>query len=235
MAEKCYASLIGMWKMSSQMGRIQLDFCLPGICWSSVGHTVGIRWLAVGVPIATCLVAPESALANSAIDAAFHPDLLLHGWFIALVFLGLGFLISRRAIYNRRMAAAAVQWPTTAGTVISTDVAKRFREGEMSFCYFVPQVRYEYEAYGIRRQGDVICISLDDKGYRKEKNARDHIALYPVGKAIAVHYDPQDPEHAALEIGHVGVNRMILAGAIFAGLGFAILLIAIWSASLPSG
>jgi hypothetical protein len=216
------------------MSRIQSDFRLQGLCWSSAGRTVGVRWPAAAVPIATCLVAPENALANSAVDAAFHPNLLLYGGFIALVFLSLGVLISRRAFCNRRMAAAVAQWPTTAGTVISADVTKRIHGAEISHYYFLPQVRYEYEANGVHCQGDIIRIGLDDLGYLKEKNARDHIALYPVGTAIAVHYDPQDPKHAALEIGQVGVNRMMLVGAIFAGLGIAMLLISIGSVSLPS-
>lgn len=54
------------------------------------------------------------------------------------------------------MAAAIAQWPITDGTVISADVTKRVHESEISFDYFVPQVCYEYEANGFRRQGDVI-------------------------------------------------------------------------------
>ena len=216
------------------MIRIQLGLHLPGRCWSSAGRAVGILRVATVVPIATGLVAPESALANSAVDATFHPKLLLYGWFIALVFLGLGFLTLRRAICDRRAATAVEQWPTTTGTVIAADVTERLHEAELSFCYFVPQVRYEYVAYGVRRQGDLIRIGLDDTGYRKEKNARDHIALYPVGAVIAVRYNPQDPEHAVLEIGEVGVNKSMLVGALFTGLGIAILLIAIGTTSLPS-
>ena len=151
------------------MIRIQLDLHLPGNCWSSARRAVGILRIATVVPIATCLVAPESALANSAVDATFHPNLLLYGWFIALVFLGFGFLTSRRAICDRRVATAVAQWPTTIGTVIAADVTERVHEAEISFCYFVPQVRYEYEAYGVRRQGDLIRIGLDDTGYRKRK------------------------------------------------------------------
>lgn len=132
------------------------------------------------------------------------------------------------------MTAAAVQWPTTVGKVISAEVTKRVHEAEVFFDYFVPQVRYEYEANGVRRQCDVIRIGLDNLVYRKEKKANDHIALYPVGTTITVHYNPKDPKHAALEVRQVDFNRMILAGIFFAGLGIAMFLIAIWSASHPS-
>lgn len=203
-------------------------------CWSSKMRTFGICRPAAIVLIATCLLAPECALADSAIDAAIQPYFVLGGWGSALVFLGIGFFILRKAIRNRRVAAAAAHWPTTKGTVISSDVVKRVSRSEQEFDYFVPQIRYEYEANGIRRQGDVIRIGLDDMGYPEEKKAREHIALYPVGTTIPVRYDPQDPEHAVLEIGQVGVTRKIFAGFIFAGIGIAAIVFAIWSASLPT-
>jgi hypothetical protein len=195
---------------------------------------VGICRLAAVVPVATCLFAPESALADSAIDAAVQPYFVLGGWGTALVFLGIGFFILRKAIRNRRMAAAAAQWPTTDGTVISTDVVKRVSKSEHEFDYFVPQIRYQYKTNGISHQGNVIRIGLDELGYPEEKKAREHIALYPVGTTIPVRYDPQDPERAVLEIGQMGVTRKILAGFIFAGIGIAAIVFAIWSASLPT-
>lgn len=197
-------------------------------------RTFGICRLVAIVPIATCLLAPECALADSAIDAAIQPYFILGGWGTALVFLGIGLFILRKAIRNRRVAAAAAQWPTTKGTVISSDVVKRVSRSEQEFDYFVPQIRYEYVANGIRRHGDVIRIGLDDMGYPEERKAREHIALYPVGTTIPVRYDPQDPEHAVLEIGQVAVTRKILAGVIFAGIGIAAIVFAIWSASLPT-
>ena len=220
--------------VGSVMSRIQLDFRFPGLCWSSAGRVVWILWLATVISIAICLVAPESALASGAIDAAIRPNLLLYEWFIALVFLGLGFLVLRKAICDRRIATATANWQTAPGTVITTDVTQRVTESDISLCYFVPQVRYDYDAYGVRRQGDVIRIGLDDTGYRKEKNARDHIAFYPVGTVITVHCNPQDPDQAVLEIGQVGVNRMMLVGAVLTGLGVAMFLFAIWSARLSS-
>ncbi len=206
----------------------------PHSCWHSIRRAAGVRLLAAVVPIATCLFAPESALADSAIDAAVQPYFVLGGWIAALVFLGTGFFIQRKALRNRRMAAAAAQWPTTDGKVISTDVVRRVSKSEHEFDYFVPEIRYEYKTNGISHQGDVIRIGLDDMGYPEEKKAREHIALYPVGSTIAVRYDPQDPEHAVLEIEQVGVTRKIVAGFIFAGIGIAAIAFAIWSASLPT-
>jgi hypothetical protein len=115
------------------------------------------------------------------------------------------------------------------GKVISTDVVKRVFKSQDQFDYFVPRIRYEYTANGIRRQGDVIRIGLDEMGYLEDNKARKHIGLYPAGTTIPVRYDPQDPEHAVLETGHVGVTRKILAG-----IGIAAIVFSIWSASLPT-
>jgi hypothetical protein len=197
-------------------------------------RTFGICRPAAVIPAATCLFAPERALADSVIDAAIQPYFVLGGWIAALVFLGIGFFVLQKAIRNRRMATAAAQWPTTDGTVISTDVVKRVSKSENEFDYFVPQIRYEYETNGIRRRGDVIRIGLDDMGYLEEKKAREHIALYPVGATIPVRYDPQNPEHAVLETGQIGVNRKIFAGYILAGIGIAAIVFALWSANLPT-
>jgi hypothetical protein len=94
-------------------------------------------------------------------------------------------------------------------------------------------VRYAYTANGVGYQGDVIRIGLEDLGYFKETQACDHLARYPVGAAIAVRYDPQNPHVAVLEIGQVGAARYLFAGTLFAGVGIGALVFAIWSATLP--
>lgn len=107
---------------------------------------------------------PERALADSVIDAAIRPYFVLGALVTALAFLGIGYFISRKAV-------AAEQWPTTDGTVISTDVVKRVFKSQDGFDYFVPRIRYEYTTNGIRRHGDVIRIGLDEMGYLEEKKA----------------------------------------------------------------
>jgi hypothetical protein len=183
---------------------------------------------------ATFILAPGSALADSAIDPATKPYFVLGGWVTALLFLGVGFFVLLKAIRNRRTAEAATQWPTADGTVISAAVVKRVSKSGDGFDHFVPQIRYAYEVNGIRRQTDVIRVGLSDMGYREEKKAREHIALYPVGTAIPVRYDPRNPEHAVLETGQIGLARTMLAGCIFASLGIAAIVFAVWIASLPS-
>ncbi len=213
------------------MSGLRMGIHIPRAC----RRIFAVHRLAVVVPATSLVLAPGRALADSVIDAGVQPYFMLGGWATALVFLGLGFLVLRKAIGNRRMAAAAAQWPTCNGRVVSTDVVKRVsRSAEQEFDYFVPQVRYEYVTNGIRRQGDVIRIGLDEMGYPEERKAREHVALYPVGKTIAVRYDPHDPDQSVLEVGQVGVVRKMVAGVILAGVGIAAMVFAVWIASLPT-
>ena len=153
---------------------------------------------------------------------------VLGGLVTAVVFSSVGLLITWPAIAQRRMAAAAMhgRW---SSRVVSTDVLKKvFRSQDSDFDYFVPRIRYEYMTNGIRREGDVVRIGLDEMGYPLEKQAREHIARYPPGAKIPVRYDRHAPERAVLEAGHTGVTRKILAGFILLGLAIAAL-------ALPSG
>ena len=190
--------------------------------------------LAAVLAAAACAVAPGHALAASVIDAAIKPYFVLGGLVAALVFLGIGMLISWAALGKRRTAELAMGWPTTDGRVIAAEVIKRASRSQDEFDAFVPRVRYEYVANGVRREGEIVRIGLDETGYVSEKQAREHMARYSVGAAVAVRYDPETPQHAVLETGHVGVTSRIYAGFIFIGLGIASIVFAVWIASLPA-
>ena len=183
---------------------------------------------------ATCVLAPGSALADSAIDAAVKPYFVLGGWVTALVFLGIAYYLLSKAIRARRLAEAVEQWPTANGTVIASDIIKRISKSQDEFDTFIPQVRYAYTANGSRREGRLIRVGLDEMGYIAEKQAREHIARYPVGAKIPVRYNPKNPQQAVLEIGQVGAGRKMFAGFLLAAIGVAAIVFAIWIASLPT-
>ena len=184
--------------------------------------------------VAMTILAPGCALADSAIDRTAKPYFVLGGWLAALVFLGIGFVLLSKAIRYRRAAAAAVRWPVAEGVVLAVDVIKRMSKSDDEFDSYIPRVSYAYTANSVTYEGDVIRIGLEDLGYIKEKQARDHMARYPVGAAIAVRYDPQNPLSAVLEIGQVGAARYLFAGTLLAGVGLGALVFAIWSMSLPA-
>ena len=227
-----------MWTIYKAIERAWSKACEK----QSVGHSYFSRRTTrtldilrpAAVAIAACLLAPDSALADSAIDAGIQPYFVLGGWVTALVFLGLGFFFLQKGIGNRRMAAAAVQWPTVDGKVVSADVVKRVSKSDNEWDRFIPKIRYQYVVNGVRREGEVIRIGLDEMGYLTEDKAREHIARYPTGATIPVRYDPQHPEHAVLEMGELGAAGKIFAGSIFAAIGVAAVVFAIWIASLPN-
>jgi hypothetical protein len=198
--------------------------------------TVGMsarHQFAAAIALAAGAFAPSRAFADSAIDPAVKPYFVLGGWVAALLFLGIGFFLLSRALQHRRMAAAAVQWPTTEGTVITAKVVKHTSKSDDEFDSYTPKVRYAYAVNGAHYVSDLVRIGLADIGYIREQQARDHLARYPVGATVAVRYDPQEPELAVLEIGQVGAARYLLAGGLLAAVGIAAVVFAIWSATLP--
>jgi hypothetical protein len=197
------------------------------------GERVRIR-LQLCVVVAIAVLVPDSALADSAIDRAVKPYFVLGGSLAALIFLSIGFVLLAKATHYRRVAAAAVQWPVAEGVVLAADVIKRTSKSDDEFDSYIPRVRYAYTANGVGYEGDVIRIGLEDIGYFKETQARDHMARYPVGAATAVRYDPQNPRSAVLEIGQVGAGRYLFAGVLLAGVGLGAVVFAIWSATLPT-
>ncbi len=188
---------------------------------------------AAAIALAAGVFAPSRAFADSAIDRAAKPYFVLSGWVAALLFLGIGFFLLSKAIHYRRMAAALMQWPVVEGVVLATGVIKRTSKSDDEFDSYVPSVNYAYPVNGVRYEGDRIRIGLEERGYIREQQAREHLARYPVGAAIAVRYDPKQPETAVLELGQVGAARYLFAGCLLAAVGIAAVVFAIWSATLP--
>jgi hypothetical protein len=189
--------------------------------------------LLLGVVVTIAFFVPGCAFADSAIDRAVKPYFLLGGWLAALVFLSIGLVLLSKAIHYRRLAAAAAEWPTAEGTMIAADIIKRTSKSDDEFDSYLPKVRYTYAVNGVGYEGDIIRIGLEDLGYVREKQARDHLARYPVGATIAVRHDPQKPDIAVLEVGQVGAARYLFAGTLLAGVGIGAIVFAIWIASLP--
>jgi hypothetical protein len=175
------------------------------------------------------------ALADT-VDAEAKPYLVAGGCVAALAFAALGVFLLQKGLSLRRLANAAAGWPTTDGRVLECTVAKRLDKdgegGEMT--RYIPQVRYAYNAGGAPRQGSTIRLGLTEAGYMVERQARDHIARYAIGGAVPVRYNPENPGMAVLELGQVGGNGMLFAGAIFAALALAAVVFAAWIVGLEA-
>jgi hypothetical protein len=182
---------------------------------------------------AALLLCPASAaLAQTTVDAKAQPVLVLGGVVVAVLFLGLGAHLVRKGRRYRRMADATMSsWPMVQGTIVSAAIRVRPGHdinGGDNTRYF-PEIRYAYVAGGVQRQGDVVCIGLDDIGYGIEAQARAHAARYVLGAKVPVWHDPDDAAVATLETGQVGGAGKIFAGVIFTGVGLGAAGFAVWA------
>jgi hypothetical protein len=135
------------------------------------------------------------------------------GIFVALIGLIGGILCGLGHTRARGRARAAERWLIAPGTVVE---AGAVLGGTSRNGYYTPAIRYDYEANGRKRQGARIRFGLVSA--RSRRGAEAMLAPYPVGAAIQVRYNPDNPDDSVLE--PAGVGRNLLVGAIACGLIF---------------
>ena len=127
-------------------------------------------------------------------------------------------------------AVASLTWPTTEGTVISSEVA------EAGFSYtegWYPHVSYCYSVNGKDYvSGDVEVIGVANGS--TADYARQVVERYPVGEQVEVYYAPDNPSVALLESG-IPNNGVFTPLLFFAGVAGGVLLfcagfLCIWGA-----
>jgi hypothetical protein len=186
------------------------------------------------IVIAAMLATVNGALAQTTIEGGVKPYFVAGGAIAAALFLSVGGMLLRKGNRFLRFAAAAAQWPSVTGKVMSSDVVTRIERTEDGPSNsFVPVVHYVYDADGAGREGRVIKAGLEDRGYPVEKQAREHAARYPAGSAVAVRYDPQNPASAVLELGQIGGAGNLFAGALMMLLGAGAVAFTVFSSLTP--
>jgi hypothetical protein len=125
------------------------------------------KYVLNGLTIVTAiLMTTNGALAQATIDGGAKPYFIVGGAMAATFFVSVGAILLRKGHRYLRFAAAAAQWPTVAGKVVSTDVVKRIERTQYDpSTYFVPLVHYVYNVDGVSRDGSVIQAGLDVRGY----------------------------------------------------------------------
>jgi hypothetical protein len=189
--------------------------------------------LAAASAIPAILMTTHGALAQTTIDSAAKPYFMVGGAIATIFFLLVGAMLIRKSNRYRRIAATAAQWPIVTGKVVSSEVIKH--AGSDSGDYFVPRVHYVYQVDGTSRSGRVIRAGLDDRGYRREQQARDDVARYGVGSTVPVRYDPQNPADAILELGQIGAGNNLLAGVLLMLVGVGGVAFTVFSVVTPGG
>ena len=185
--------------------------------------------------ITAILMTTHGAFAEAIIDRGAKPYFIAGGVIATVFFISVGAILIRKGNRYLRIAAAAAQWPIVTGKVISTGVVKRIdRTQDGPSTVFVPQVHYVYHADGASRDGSVIRLGLEDRGYSREQQAGELLARYSVDSKVEVRYDPQNPDMAVLELGQVGGGSNLLAGVLLTLVGIAGIVFTVFSIVTPS-
>lgn len=117
-----------------------------------------------------------------------------------------GLLLTLFAINNSINAFKTKSWPTTEGTIYSSEVIHSSR--------YVPKIVYTYDvdtnAYSSER------IRLKDMAqYKKREDAQEVANKYPIDSKVKVYYNPAKFDEAILEPGIKGEHIfMLLIGLI---------------------
>jgi hypothetical protein len=185
--------------------------------------------------IAAILMTTNAALAEAMIDRGAKPYFVVGGLLATVFFISVAAILISKGNRYLRIAAAATQWPIVTGKVISMEIVKRIDKSEDGpSTVFVPQIRYVYDTDGVSRDGNVIRIGLEDRGYSREQQASEFLNRYPVGSKVAVRYDPQNPATAVLELGQVGGGANLFAGILLMLVGTAAVAFTVFSIVTPS-
>lgn len=134
--------------------------------------------------------------------------------FLALffgLFLAVGLAILGYGGYSLSMSRQAEHWPTAPGTVTASDFVVSSDDDGTTYR---AKISYSYNALGRELAGDKIAF-----GYSGSSSERFHREIYealPVGAQVAVRYDPQKPERAALSFGvNQSIRFLLIFGAVW--------------------
>lgn len=144
-----------------------------------------------------------------------HPRIPIWMRLVLFSILISGALLTIHSISNLSDAWQRKEWPITPGRIIKAvaDTSGTIR----------PMVFYTYEISG-RAYIDSTDLQAPGFGNRAKQYevAEELVRLYPVGKEIAVHYDPDESSNSVLITnpswriyGQLGLGVILFAGALF--------------------
>jgi hypothetical protein len=116
---------------------------------------------------------------------------------LALIFLIIFPFALYQAWKNVQKAKASTSWPTAAGQITGSEIKKvMFRRQ--------PRITYSYSVNGAPYTSQRVSFA----GGYKPKEVDPILARYPLGSAVTVAHNPQNPAEATLE---TGSNKQVTA------------------------
>ncbi len=188
------------------------------------------RVLTFAFYVAALSVAPANSAFADTIDAAAKPYIVWGSFLAAVIFAALAIFLITLGRTSRRLGRASPQWPMAEAKILTATVAAKWHP--TAGTYYVPRVHDAYTVAGQQHVGDMICPGVEQFGYGGKTEAQTHVARYPVGTNVPVHYNPENPTQAVLEATEIGGGRNIFAGAICAPLAIGALMLALWASAL---
>ena len=114
------------------------------------------------------------------------------GWIV-------GVLLSIIMPISIRRGKESKEWPTSEGTVISTEVEERHEYNEDGeSVYYYPRVHYDY------RVGDHVYHGFKYKLMNvsmSKRKAHEFISNFMPGDTLTVYYDPEKPTESVMQPG----------------------------------
>jgi hypothetical protein len=114
---------------------------------------------------------------------------------VASILLGGGLMLAHQALLWRR-ASAAQSWSIVNGIVEQSDGSCSYSRKTDVTCYI--RGRYLYEVAGTRYAGN--RFTFDDRDVGGPDALDSLVRRFWPGNRVAVHFDPQDPSFAVLDI-----------------------------------
>lgn len=146
----------------------------------------------------------------------------------------LGFALGAFGIWFIRSANESKSWPEAEGTIRAARVRWRTSSSDPNKMnptreYHI-EVTYRYEVDGVEYNNDRYSLGTGPragKTFRSDQEARTVAsATYPLGRKIAVFYDPANPSSSVLSSGlNAGTYVPVILGVLFTACG-ALFLIA---------
>ena len=116
-------------------------------------------------------------------------------------------------------ARASASWPTAEGIVNSSEV-DRSTDGEGGTSYS-PEISYQYLVNDLNYTNNT--IKFGENSYSSRRKAEEIAAAYPVGRQVAVYYDPLEPDKSVLEPGVTAGSYIVLGiGVLFIGIALIV-------------
>ena len=111
------------------------------------------------------------------------------------IFGGIGWFINKKSKEAKTLRAAAKNWASTPGKVITSRV--EVSGGE--YTSVSPFIVYQYNVYDREYSNSQIRAGDAHMSSYSSRDSYNMVDKYPVGAEVTVYYDPENPQQSALE------------------------------------